>query len=59
MNAVRSHVTPSDSWPSTNSISEFLATRDGQILAASFIAIKNKTLRRRIVALIEQLATGE
>ena len=53
-----SHDPPSDSLPTPNSIYEFLATRDGRMLIDSFIAIQNKTLRRSIVALIEQLATN-
>src|SRR6187455_1039779 len=37
-------------------VSEFLATRDGLVLAKAFMAIKDKKLRRCIVALVEQIA---
>ena len=40
-------------------VSDFLATSDGLSLTKSFIKIKNSTLRRRIVELVEQMAEGQ
>ena len=36
-------------------VSDFLATRDGLALAKAFVAIKDKKLRRCIVALVEEI----
>jgi transcriptional regulator with XRE-family HTH domain len=36
-------------------VSDFLATRDGLTLAKAFMAIKDKKLRRSIVALVEEI----
>ena len=42
--------------PSPAYVSEFLATSDGLALTKSFMRIKDPKLRRRIVALVEQVA---
>src|SRR6266700_2936090 len=41
---------------SSSYVSDFLATRDGLGLAKAFMTIKNKKLRRCIVALVEEIA---
>lgn len=53
-----SDVTPSKSLPLPSSIFEFLETLDGRILADAFIRVKDKKLRRAIVALIEEVAAN-
>jgi transcriptional regulator with XRE-family HTH domain len=40
-------------------VSDFLATRDGLGLAKAFMAIKDKKLRRCIVALVEEIVGGD
>ena len=45
--------------PSTNYVSDFLATSDGLALTKSFMRIKNPKLRRRIVDLVEQMAADQ
>ncbi len=40
-------------------VSHFLATTDGLSLAKSFIQIRDSVLRRRIVRLVQQIATEE
>jgi transcriptional regulator with XRE-family HTH domain len=45
-----------DAW-TTNTFLEFLGTRDGQALIVSFAKIRDLTLRRSIVDLVERLAT--
>jgi transcriptional regulator with XRE-family HTH domain len=44
--------------PSTTYVSEFLATSDGLALTKAFMEIRNAKLRRRIVDLVEQIASG-
>ena len=41
--------------PSPNFVDEFLATRDGLVLARAFMSIKNAKLKRAIVRLVEEL----
>jgi transcriptional regulator with XRE-family HTH domain len=45
--------------PSPAYLSEFLAMRHGHQLMQSFMLIPDAKLRRRVVDLVEQLATGE
>jgi transcriptional regulator with XRE-family HTH domain len=40
-------------------VSEFLATTDGLALTKAFMRIKEPRLRRRIVALVEEIAGGD
>jgi hypothetical protein len=40
-------------------VSEFLATTDGLALTKAFMRIKEPRLRRRIVALVEEIAGDE
>jgi hypothetical protein len=48
-----------DTW-TTNRQLEFLGTHDGRTLVVSFAKIRDATLRRRIVDLVERLAvTGK
>jgi transcriptional regulator with XRE-family HTH domain len=42
--------------PSPDYVSDFLATTDGLALTKAFMRIKEPRLRRRIVALVEQIA---
>jgi transcriptional regulator with XRE-family HTH domain len=42
--------------PSPEYVADFLASSDGLALVKAFVAIKNTRLRRRIVALVEELA---
>ena len=44
--------------PSTAYVSEFLATSDGLALIKAFTKIRDAKLRRRIVDLVEQIASG-
>ncbi|HEY5607627.1 MAG TPA: helix-turn-helix transcriptional regulator [Alphaproteobacteria bacterium] len=44
--------------PSTAYVSEFLATSDGLALIKAFMEIRDAKLRRRIVDLVEQIASG-
>ena len=43
--------------PSPAYVSDFLATTDGLTLVKAFMRIKDATLRRRIVGLVQQIAT--
>jgi transcriptional regulator with XRE-family HTH domain len=45
--------------PSSDYVSEFLATRDGLALIKAFTRIKEPKLRRRIVDLVEEIAGDE
>ena len=45
--------------PSPAYVADFLATSDGLALTKAFMGIKNAKLRRRIVDLVEQIATDE
>ena len=45
--------------PSPAYVSDFLATSDGLALTKAFTRIKNSKLRRRIVDLVEQIATRD
>jgi len=45
--------------PSPAYVSDFLATSDGLALTKAFVRIKNAKLRRRIVDLVEQIASEE
>lgn len=45
--------------PSPAYVSDFLATADGLALTKAFMRISDSKLRRRIVELVEQIATGE
>ena len=45
--------------PSPAYVSDFLATSDGLSLTKSFMRIKSSKLRRRIVELVEQIASEE
>jgi transcriptional regulator with XRE-family HTH domain len=45
--------------PSPAYVSEFLATSDGLALTKSFMCIKDPKLRRRIVALVKQVADDD
>ena len=40
-------------------VSEFLATTDGLALTKAFMGVKNPMLRRRIVELVEEIATND
>ena len=42
--------------PSPTYVSEFLATSDGLALTKAFMRIKEPSVRRRIVALVEEIA---
>jgi transcriptional regulator with XRE-family HTH domain len=44
--------------PSPAYVSDFLATSDGLALTKAFMKIKDAKLRRRIVDLVEQIASG-
>ena len=44
--------------PSPAYVSDFLATSDGLSLTKAFMRIKSSKLRRRIVDLVEQIASG-
>jgi transcriptional regulator with XRE-family HTH domain len=50
---------PHGEAPSPAYVSDFLATADGLALIAAFIRIKEPTLRRRIVELVEEIAGGD
>lgn len=45
--------------PSPAYVSDFLATSDGLALTKAFVRIKDTKLRRRIVELVEQIATRD
>ena len=45
--------------PSPSYVSDFLATSDGLALTKAFTRIKDGKLRRRIVDLVEQIATRD
>src|SRR3954471_8862192 len=45
--------------PSPAYVAEFLATSDGLALTKAFMGIKDAKLRRRIVDLVEQIATDD
>jgi transcriptional regulator with XRE-family HTH domain len=45
--------------PSPAYVSEFLATSDGLALTKAFVQIKDPGLRRRIVQLVEQIASDD
>lgn len=45
--------------PSPSYVSDFLATSDGLALTRAFMRIKTPKLRRRIVDLVEQIASDE
>jgi hypothetical protein len=45
--------------PSPAYVSDFLATADGLSLTKAFMRIKNSKLRRRIVDLVEQIASDD
>ncbi len=45
--------------PSPSYVSDFLATSDGLALTRAFMKIKTPKLRRRIVDLVEQIASDE
>jgi transcriptional regulator with XRE-family HTH domain len=45
--------------PSPAYVSDFLATSDGLALTKAFMRISDSKLRRRIVELVEQIATSE
>ena len=45
--------------PSPAYVSDFLATSDGLALTKAFMRISDTKLRRRIVELVEQIATSE
>jgi transcriptional regulator with XRE-family HTH domain len=45
--------------PSPSYVSDFLATSDGLALTRAFMRIKTPKLRRRIVELVEQIASDE
>ena len=45
--------------PSPAYVSDFLATSDGLALTKAFMRINDSKLRRRIVDLVEQIASGE
>src|SRR5579883_2397725 len=45
--------------PSPAYVSDFLATSDGLALTKAFVRIRNPKLRRRIVDLVEQIASEE
>jgi transcriptional regulator with XRE-family HTH domain len=45
--------------PSPTYVSDFLATSDGLALTKAFMGIKDAKLRRRIVDLVEQIATDD
>jgi transcriptional regulator with XRE-family HTH domain len=45
--------------PSPAYVSDFLATSDGLALTKAFMRINDSKLRRRIVDLVEQIATNE
>jgi transcriptional regulator with XRE-family HTH domain len=45
--------------PSPAYVSDFLATSDGLALTKAFMGIKDAKLRRRIVDLVEQIATDD
>src|SRR6201999_1860082 len=45
--------------PSPTYVSDFLATSDGLALTKAFMNIKDSKLRRRIVDLVEQIATED
>jgi transcriptional regulator with XRE-family HTH domain len=49
--------TSQDSGPSVDQLTGFMATRDGLSLAKAFMRINNLDLRRRIVDLVEQIAS--
>ncbi|MEA2934689.1 MAG: hypothetical protein QOD74_1335 [Variibacter sp.] len=40
-------------------VSDFLATQDGLALSRAFVQIKNSKLRKRIVDLVESIASGQ
>src|SRR5262245_56571422 len=44
---------------SSSYVNDFLSTSDGLALAKAFQAIKNPTLRRGIVALVEEVSAGD
>ena len=44
--------------PSPTYVADFLATSDGLALTRAFMRIKDSKLRRKIVELVEQMATG-
>jgi transcriptional regulator with XRE-family HTH domain len=44
--------------PSPSYVSDFLATSDGLALTEAFMLIKEPTLRRRIVHLVQEIAAG-
>ena len=46
-----------DKEPGPDYVQEFLATRDGLALTKAFMQIKQPALRRRIVHLVEEIAT--
>jgi transcriptional regulator with XRE-family HTH domain len=45
--------------PSSNYVSDFLATSDGLSLSKAFMRIKEPVLRRRIVKLVQQIAGND
>jgi transcriptional regulator with XRE-family HTH domain len=45
--------------PSPSYVFDFLATTDGLALTRAYMKIKEPSLRRRIVALVEEIAGGE
>jgi hypothetical protein len=47
--------TSRDTLPSPDSLTDFMATREGLTLAKAFMRISNIQLRRRIVDLVEQI----
>jgi len=50
---------PHGEAPSPAYMSDFLATADGLALIKAFMRIKEPTLRRRIVELVEEIAGGD
>ncbi|HMF25524.1 MAG TPA: helix-turn-helix transcriptional regulator [Pseudolabrys sp.] len=53
------HVGGMSEAPSPAYVSDFLATADGLSLTKAFMRIKNSKLRRRIVDLVEQIASDD
>ena len=45
--------------PSPNYLAEFIASPEGGALRSAFMKIKDATLRRRIVAIVQEMADGD
>ncbi len=53
------HAESNEEAPSPSYVSDFLATSDGLALTKAFMEIKEPKLRRRIVDLVEEIASRE